>query len=331
MRCSSRSALLSAGAVQAALAAAYGLGVIEERPFLSLLSVVATAAVLSVFARTGAILRRIDRNTDRIQRLHTELCRVEHRMGSWEEAGEARHEEHLSAVSDSRARMEQEFRLVEKRFCSLDRAVHATHAQTEAFIDLRALVQPRAPLPPLGGWAASAGVLRPMIGWILDNGPKTIVECGSGSSSVWLGYIAERTGSAVVALEHDADHARATRELVRAHGLSDVVDVRLAPLEEWESGGETWRWYARDALEGLAEIGLIFVDGPPGATGPTARYPALPLLLPLCAETVAVFLDDAAREQDRAVSDRWAAEFPELVRSRHRGEKGLDTFMRSRT
>lgn len=343
MRYPSRSAGTAVGLALSASVLAYGAGGVDGRlpsalsaGFVVLAGVSALAALRSLqrgsrrdaerIKVVGGSLVRLERRTAPLER---RLGALERRIGSLEDAGGARHAESLGAVAGSRELMEREFARVRKECRSLDRELRRSYTQMEAFADLRALISPRAPLPPLRGWAASPDVLRMMVGWVLQARPKTIVECGSGSSSVWMGYVAEQVGATVVALEHDPRYAEASRDLVRAHGLSAVVDVRDAPLELWESGAETYRWYSSQALEGLADIGLVFVDGPPGDTGPAARYPALPLLLPRCSEQVAVFLDDAAREGDRAVSDLWAARFPEVVRTAYAAEKGLDVFVRS--
>ncbi|MBG0827864.1 class I SAM-dependent methyltransferase [Planomonospora sp. ID67723] len=329
-------AVMLYAATALSLVLAYGLGVIEQRFFTSAVSVVALSAGLLAFLRVESFLRDYRRNLKEHQRsakqtkqVRVELNHVRRKLDALESVERKRHAEQLGAVEKSTARLEREFGLVDRKFRAVERTVRDTYAQTEAFVDLRALISPRAPLPPLVSWAVSADALRPMIEWILRAEPKVIVECGSGSSSVWMGYVAERTGATIIALEHDPRYAEASRALVEAHGLSEVVDVRLAPLQEWRSGDETWQWYSLDALEDLTEIGLLFIDGPPGATGPLARYPALPLLLPRCADQVAIFLDDTGREQESAVSDRWAAEFPELIRSDHRRNKGLDVFVRS--
>ncbi|WP_271220250.1 class I SAM-dependent methyltransferase [Streptosporangium carneum] len=309
-----------AGEIDARLSSALSAGLVAGTGYLALTAV---RSVLRVSRRGNARTKRTGRATGRA------LARLERKVGSLESASGTRHAECVGAVTRSQDLMERGFTRVGKECRSLEREIQRSYVQLEALADLRALITPRAPLPPLRGWAASPDVLRTMVAWILRTRPRTIVECGSGSSSVWLGYVAERIGATIVALEHDARYAEASRDLVRAHGLSAVVEVRDAPLQPWESEEETYLWYSRDALADVADVGLVFVDGPPGDTGPDARYPALPLLLPRCSEQVAIFLDDAARAGDRAVSDRWAAHFPEVVRTSHAAEKGLDVFVRS--
>src|SRR5918995_1217551 len=69
------------------------------------------------------------------------------------------------------------------------------------------------PMPELGDWAMSASTLI----WLLDRlenpSVRTILECGSGSSTVWFATaLATRGGEGrVVALETSADYAESTR------------------------------------------------------------------------------------------------------------------------
>ncbi|WP_304453955.1 class I SAM-dependent methyltransferase [Nocardiopsis sp. YSL2] len=193
-------------------------------------------------------------------------------------------------------------------------------------------------MPPLRGWAASPDVLRVLVRHIDRLRPDLVVEFGSGASSVWLGYALRRAGAGrLVAVEHDARYAELSRALVASHGLDDIVEVRTAPLTEVEAAivtvGEEQvatadRWYDAAVLDDLDGVGLVFVDGPPKATGRHARYPALPALMPRCTEDVVFVLDDADRPDERAIGDRWLAEHPELHRTEEHAEKGAHVFSR---
>jgi hypothetical protein len=194
------------------------------------------------------------------------------------------------------------------------------YAKVEAHLGLRTLVEARAPLPPLGGWALDADVLHAMAAIMWQRRPDLVVECGSGSSSVWLGYLVERLGHGrVVALEHDEHFLRSSRDLVAAHGLRDRVEIRHAPLEPWsppwsQPGDPPQPWYAVGAIDDLKRIGLLLVDGPPEAVGEQARYPAGPLLIPRCTDDAVIVLDDTHRDGEQEVSRRWREEWPELRR-----------------
>ncbi|GGL03457.1 hypothetical protein Sme01_65350 [Sphaerisporangium melleum] len=339
--------LSAAGAVEPIAAA--GLAV-------SLLVLATAAVTAAALRRTDGKALRIDARTKRqeasLARAEQSLARltatVEGLTGRLADAAREQSRPVLAALGEDRveltaqaARVERlagAVTRVEKAVTALGGSVRDGHkelarsarqdyAQLEALIDLRALLRPRAPLPRLRGWAASPDVLRLLVERVAAEHPKIIVECGSGASSVWLGYAVQRFGGGrVVALEHDERYAEASRDLVLAHELQDVVEIRHAPLVPWSPAGaeqaESFPWYDTRAVEDLHGIGLVFVDGPPGATGPFARYPALPVLLPRCAQDAWFVMDDTARADEREITDRWLREHPELTGAAHPAEKG---------
>lgn len=198
-------------------------------------------------------------------------------------------------------------------------------AQVEALIDLRSLLRPRAPMPPSRGWAAAPTSLLEYIGQVLERKPSMVVECGSGVSSVWVGYALESIGSGrCVALEHDPYYAEVTRREIERHGLTDWVEVRTAPLKRVAVGHEEFDWYDPSCLDDLGDIDVVFVDGPPGATGPVARYPVMPLLRDRCTTDALFILDDAARPEEKQILEMWAASGAELQASSP-AEKGWAT------
>ncbi|MFD0775935.1 class I SAM-dependent methyltransferase, partial [Streptomonospora algeriensis] len=210
------------------------------------------------------------------------------------------------------------------------------YEQQAAWIELREHLRPEAPfMPPLRGWAASPDVLRILVRAVERHRPELVVECGSGASSVWLGYALRRAGAGrLVALEHEERYAELSRHLVRDHGLEDVVEIRYAPLTDWtapaeEDGAPRSRpWYDTAAVEDLHDIGLVFVDGPPEATARLARYPAVPVLIPRCAPDAVIVLDDVSRPGEREIAKRWITEFPELSAHDEPAEKGARVFTR---
>jgi hypothetical protein len=67
---------------------------------------------------------------------------------------------------------------------------------------------------------------------------------------------------------------------------------------------------------------MLVIDGPPGGTGPRARYPAGPLLFPRLTSGAAVFLDDAQRKDERETVSQWFREYPDLCCDRLPLERG---------
>lgn len=128
--------------------------------------------------------------------------------------------------------------------------------------------------------------------------PQLIVECGSGRSTLVLAALCEQ-GHPVVSLEHDACYRQETQRMLREHDLTELADVRLAPLE----GSPPW--YAAAAYEDLHGIGLLFVDGPPGSVVRDAREPALPMLRDRLLPGGVIVLEDTHRRDEQEIWRRW--------------------------
>ena len=190
-----------------------------------------------------------------------------------------------------------------------DRQHRETRAVADALFSLGGLGHDGATVPSTQGWSASPMVLRQLAEQVTERRPELVVEIGGGGSSVLLGRLLRAQGHGrVVSFEHDPAFAEITRGHLRRHGVEDLVEIRVAPLVPVELGGETYEWYDPEAFADLTDVGLVFVDGPPGRTGRHARYPAVPVLAPHCVPGAGVLLDDGARPQEREVADRWIAE-----------------------
>ncbi|GAA1306356.1 hypothetical protein Psi02_23760 [Planotetraspora silvatica] len=186
--------------------------------------------------------------------------------------------------------------------------------ENEALLQLFDRFEPRAPMPPSGGWALNPTGLLELLFLVERRQPRLVVELGGGTSSIWIAYALEKTGGRVISMDHDHEYAARTRLMLQLHGLDHVVEVRDAPLSPFDIGGETFNWYGLDAFQGVDDIELLLVDGPPRAVGPIARYPALQALAPKLASRSTVILDDANRPEEQEVARRWAEEVPGLTR-----------------
>ena len=252
-----------------------------------------------------------------LSEVRSQISQVEQRLGAGDTG--------QKAIAADVVRLAKKVDELHKRTTRLiTTSEQSNFAQVEALLELRDLLPPRAPMPAMRGWAAAPTTLVQLIQAVLDRRPELVLECGSGVSSIWVGYALEKLGSGrCVALEHEPRYAQATREALERHGLSSIVEVRDAPLRPVDVSGETFDWYDQQALEGLRDAGVVFVDGPPGATGPLARFPAAPLLRPLLSGSGALFvLDDADRPEERDLQERWCAEYAASVLGQSKAEKG---------
>jgi predicted O-methyltransferase YrrM len=181
--------------------------------------------------------------------------------------------------------------------------------QTEALIQLYDRVQPRAAMPSSGGWALDPTGVLTLLEVVRQRRPQLVLELGSGTSTLWLGYVLQQLGTGrVVAIDHEEKFAELTRANVAAHGLDEVVEVRVAALTDAELPAHETLWYDHAAMTDLQDIDLLVVDGPPKATGPMVRYPAVPKLLGQLRDHAVVALDDATRPDEREVWHRWCKE-----------------------
>lgn len=239
----------------------------------------------------------------------------------------------VAAMSDDEA-IDELVRAAEERLSAqLAAAVedlkrHARHesdrmfAQHEALLWLRDMLDLDWPLPPTRGWAASPDLLLAVVRDIRERPPVAVVEMGSGTSTIAIAAALRRFGGGqLVSLEHEPEHAQRTRAELTRHGLGDRATVLDAPLGDVDLGGTNWRWYvvSKDLLP--PRIDMLFVDGPPAATGPLARYPCVPFLADRLSGTVVVYLDDGVRRDEKDIAARWEAEDPSLRGEMLRSEK----------
>jgi hypothetical protein len=147
---------------------------------------------------------------------------------------------------------------------------------------------------------------------VLLNTRQTIVECGSGNSTVYLARLLSQLGAGhVLSLEHEPRWAALTSSLVEREGLTRWATVVHAPLVNG--------WYDRKVIPAVDDIDLLIVDGPPAHTPELAqsRYPAWPYFSASLARGAAVLVDDVDRPGEREVLKRWAREFGVPVPTPH--------------
>lgn len=203
--------------------------------------------------------------------------------------------------------------------------------QTEALLVLHQVLDLPRPLPATRGWAASPDLLVVLEREVTRNKPMLVVECGGGVSSIVIAHRLREFGGRLVVLEHDAEFAEITRRNLAEQGVADVVDVRHAPLASVDGlvfHDHVFQWYDTAAIDDLAEIDLLVVDGPPEATGSFARYPAVPLLWSRLSSRAVVVMDDTIREAEQTISEAWQADHPDLRVEELRLEKGCHILRR---
>lgn len=179
-------------------------------------------------------------------------------------------------------------------------------------------------------WSAAPDFLELITGHVLAAKPATIVECSSGATTLLLARCCELNGhGGVISLENGPEFAAAARRELARHGLSHRATVLDAPLVPTHAGGRDMLWYDPSSLPELS-IDMLVIDGPSGFIQPLSRYPALPMLHDRLSQDAVIYLDDAARPDEREIVTRWLDTFPEFEYEYVEAERGC-TILRRRS
>lgn len=172
---------------------------------------------------------------------------------------------------------------------------------------------------PFGVWRASTGALDVVEASIANRRPATVIEFGSGVSTVCLArYLADVHGAGdafrLISVEQDAGHAAATRDLLAEHGAPVGVRVVHSPLVPPAVEGGDWCYERTDELAEIADAPrprLAFIDGPgqtPGASGAVSmRHGVVPLLADLIDSPCRILFDDALDDPMLLTAQRWSS------------------------
>jgi len=160
-------------------------------------------------------------------------------------------------------------------------------------------------LPITPDWSAAADFLELIKDHCLKAKPKTIVECSSGATTVVLAKCCEiNKQGKVFSLENGEEYANNTQKNINEFALDNYSEVIHAPLETVAINNKSYQWYESKNLPDK-KIDMMVIDGPPGFVQRHSRLPALPLLFDQMADQSIVFLDDAARDDEKEIVDLW--------------------------
>ncbi|MFW2374825.1 MAG: class I SAM-dependent methyltransferase [Gammaproteobacteria bacterium] len=183
------------------------------------------------------------------------------------------------------------------------------------------------PLPYDKNWSAAADFLQIIINHCLHTRPSSIVECSSGLTSLILARCCQLNHHGHIhSLENEEEYAEKTRQQLTDFGLGGYVEVIDAPLESKSINKHDFMWYSINKLPELS-IDMLVIDGPPGFLQKNSRFPALPLLYQQLADHCVIFLDDAARDDEKAIVDMWLQAYPDIKHEYIETERGCSKLI----
>jgi len=168
-------------------------------------------------------------------------------------------------------------------------------------------------LPFTQDWSAEEDFLLLVKQYCIDFKPTTIVECSSGLSSIILAKCCEVNNSGhVYSLENAEQYQQQTKQNLALFSLQKFADVYHAPLEKITVKQQQYDWYNISEIKDV-KIDLLVIDGPSGFIQKHSRLPALPVLFEQLADQSCIFLDDAARSDEKEMVEIWLTDYPELT------------------
>lgn len=209
------------------------------------------------------------------------------------------------------------------------------YTQLESLSWLQKMITIKGCLPPLRGWPVSPDFLLKLHVWICKNKPSVVVETGSGATTLIIADALRQNGfGKLYSFEHLQKYASQTQEMLQNEFLNSWVELLVGGLEPWKGAHLTPTdadkppvWYPLN-VDGIEQVDLLVVDGPPKSSCEYARYPALPALFDRLSPKAEVWMDDAIRQEEKAICMHWADEYGfdfEYVSL----EKGLGILTRS--
>ena len=135
---------------------------------------------------------------------------------------------------------------------------------------------------------------------VVTEGP--ILECGSGLTTLVVGYLAGKRNVETWSLEDNADWYRRVSTVIERHRVPGV-NLCFSPSR----GYEGFNWYDPPVAKMPAKFSLVICDGPPDlANG--GRYGLLPILGNRLETGAVILFDDASEAGQPEVLQRWTAE-----------------------
>lgn len=238
-------------------------------------------------------------------------------------------EKNLDVQSLFKKQAEELVRLRKYLDTSLKKAITNASRQMQAFTGLENYWR-TGELPTANiethAWPVSPDFSLYVVTLLEKNNYDLVIEFGTGVSTVVIAkaltkLAKKRVGKLPVdfiSFDHLEQYYQQTLSMLQQAALASYVKLHHAPLEDWIApNGQSYPYYScQRILEDLAaqypSLGLrvlVIVDGPPGATSPHARYPAVPLVLRYCANAhIDFLLDDYARIPEKETVKLWEDE-----------------------
>ncbi len=208
-------------------------------------------------------------------------------------------------------------KLEERLSAKIIQTANNNNKQIESFISIQNyLINGSLPLN-FHGWPISPDIALFLIQKIESFNYNLIIEFGSGTSTAMLAKTIQNKENKklkLVTFEHNKKYFKQTLSSLESQKLDKFVDMVYAPLKDYSYNEEHYSYYScqskfkklKKKFQRKNSRILVLVDGPPGATGPLARFPALPHLLTAFEDSeIHLVFDDYNRPDEKKTVVKW--------------------------
>jgi hypothetical protein len=129
---------------------------------------------------------------------------------------------------------------------------------------------------PYNIWSISPPAMMVIVNHILINNVKTIVEFGTGVSTIFLNNLSIKNNLnlKIISVDHDLNWQNIIKEKYKVDGV-EFIHAPLASVMKFK--GNEYNWYDVSKLNAInkSEVDFIIIDGPIGTQSPYERAGAM--------------------------------------------------------
>jgi predicted O-methyltransferase YrrM len=194
------------------------------------------------------------------------------------------------------------------------------YEQLAGLQQIRSAMEGTPVLRPMRGWAISPDALAWVLAAVQEYDSPTMLEFGSGQSTVALAATLKRRGGRLISVEHDPEYLSGIQRQIQACGLADAIQFVTATLIR--NPDEILSYDIKQIPE--TTVDLVLIDGPPIAIcGTDTRLVPLRWAANHLSPGGTIFLDDSNRPSEQACLERLSSEVSGLQIISRTSEKGL--------
>lgn len=169
---------------------------------------------------------------------------------------------------------------------------------------------------PRTGMSINSFALAFILNEIIINERKTVIEFGSGISTIFMAKLAvlNNIDLEIISIDEDYQWIEIINKIIKQENLERYVKLIFAPIKKISEGNKYEIWYDEKELDTNClnkKFDMILVDGPKVLSKKhnSIRGRALFYLENKLADNFVVFLDDSNRPGEKNILKNWRKKF----------------------